>query len=33
MANKRHLDVLFNETEDVNTLCRYVYEVLNIYRT
>ena len=33
MVNKQNLDVLFNETQDVNTLCRYVYEVLSIYKT
>ena len=33
MINKQNLDALFNETEDVNTLCKYVYEILNIHRT
>ena len=32
MANKQNLDALFSET-DVDKLCRYVYEVLNVYRT
>ncbi|MPC75417.1 hypothetical protein E2C01_069804 [Portunus trituberculatus] len=29
----RNLDALFYETEDVNVLCRNVYEVLNVHRS
>lgn len=33
MIDKQSLEALFNETEDLSTLCRYVYDVLTAYKT